>query len=131
MLEIFSLIVAQALTAEPITMRESGPARTVIVSETYECGEVAFDVHYSATRLGVRGSLTARNGDELIEAATIQSGLFANLSYVDKTVVTCSANGRATLLVSGTDRETGEVDRLWHMSFSRETGFDDPIDISG
>ena len=131
MFEIFPLIAAQALIAEPITLRESGPARSLTVSETYECGDVAFDVHYSATRRGVRGTLTARHGDELIEAATIQSGLFTNLSYVDNTVVACSTDGRAELLVSGTDRETGEVDRLWSMSFSPETGFDDPIDISG
>ena len=131
---MLGLIVAaaiQSVASDPIVLRHGGPARVVTASETSDCGAVAFDLHYTATRQGVRGSLVARHGDKLVESTSIQSGLFANLSYVDSTVVVCDPDDRAHILISGVDRETGETDRLWQINFSPETGFDDPADISG
>ena len=130
MLYLLALVAIQSTNNEAIVIRSGAPARVVTASESSDCGAVAFDLHYSATRQGVRGSLVARKGDQLFEAKTIQSGLFAKLSYIDSTVVVCEPDDRALILVSGVDKDSGEVDRLWSVKFSPETGFGNPTDIS-
>lgn len=131
MIHLLVLLAIQSANNAPIIMRDDAPARVVTESKTSYCGAVAFDLNYSATRQGVRGSLIVRKGDQLFEAPKIQSGIFANLSYIDSTAVACGPDGRASILISGTDQKTGEVGRLWQLSFSPEGGFDDPMDISG
>ena len=117
-----------AMTMQPdtrtIVLRHTRPARDVVASETSMCGETVFEIQYSFTAREARGTIRARHDGQFVDLADAQSALFDKLSYISNTVVSCGDEDlRTQVLVSGTDRATGEPGRLYEVSYLPATGF--------
>ncbi len=94
------------------------------MTKVLTCEDTLFEISYTSKNGMVLGHIRARTGDALHEARTAQTALFDKLSYIDGASATCGDSELpSSILISGVDKMSGEVDQLYVVGFLPETGF--------
>ena len=94
------------------------------MTKVMTCGSAVFEISYTSNGGTVLGAVRARHGNTLVEHTSAQADLFDRLSYIDGATATCGDNDLpSTVLISGVDKASGEVDQLYKIGYLPGSGF--------
>lgn len=121
---MFWLALLLMQPADAIMIRDPYPAKREGLHRVFDCDAVGAAVSYTRAGAEITGSVTARLEDRLVSLSGAQAQIFDQLSSIDGMSVNCWQHEIGfTLLISGTDKTTGETEKLYKADFQPESGF--------